>query len=80
MNLKLNRMSWLRNLLKEIPKVFEKKIRSTNATKSKLPHAVDETEGECENPEMWHHRSKQRLNFYRKLEIKFSRKCGVCGN
>ena len=28
---------------------FSQDIRSTNATKSKLPHALDETGAQCEN-------------------------------
>ena len=38
------------------------KIKLTKATKSKLPHAVDETEGECEINEVWQHQFRQRFN------------------
>ena len=39
----------------KLARVFWKGIRSTKARKSKLPHAADEIEGECEIAEMWQH-------------------------
>ena len=41
---------------------FWKEIRSTKATKSKLLHAVDEIEGECEITEMWQHQFRHWFN------------------
>ena len=43
-------------------KGIEKEIRSTKATKSKLPQAVDEIEGECEIAKMWQHQFRHRFN------------------
>ena len=41
---------------------FWKELRSTKATKSKLPHAVDGIECESENAEMWEHQLRYRFN------------------
>ena len=41
---------------------FREEIRSTKATKSKLPHAVDGIEGECEIAEMWQHQFRHKFN------------------
>ena len=41
---------------------FWKEIRSTKAIKSKLPHAVDEIESECEIAEMWQHQFRHGFN------------------
>ena len=42
-------------------KGFWKENRSTKATKSKLPHAVDESEGECKIAEMWQHQFRHNF-------------------
>ena len=41
---------------------FWKEIRLAKATKSKLPHAVDEIESKFEFAEMLQHQFRQRLN------------------
>ena len=41
---------------------FWKEIRSSKATKSKRPHAVDEIEGEYGISEMWQHQFRHRFN------------------
>ena len=40
---------------------FWKEISSTKATKSKLPHAVDEIEGKHEVAERWQHQFRHRF-------------------
>ena len=40
---------------------FWKEIRPTEATNNKLPHAVDEIEGECEIEDIWQHQFRYRL-------------------
>ena len=41
---------------------FQKDNRSTKATKSKLPQAVDQIEGECEFSELWQHQIRHNNN------------------
>ena len=50
---------------------FWKEIRSTKATKSKLPHAVDEIEGEREIAEKWQHQFRHRFNCIENSKSKF---------
>ena len=50
---------------------FWKKIRSTKATKFKLPYAVDETEGECERGELWKHQFRHRFKCYENSKSNF---------
>ena len=44
------------------PRGFWEEIRSMKATKSKLSHAVDEVEGECELAEMWQYQFRHKFN------------------
>ena len=50
---------------------FWKEIRSTKATKSKLPNAVDEIEDEYEIAEMWQHQFRHRFNRIVNLKSNF---------
>ena len=56
-----------------------KEIRSTKATKSKVPHAVEEIEGEFEIAEMRQHQFRHTFNDIEKSKSNFSRKCWVGG-
>ena len=60
--LKIKSQALATKLANRDTKGFWKEIRSTKATKSKLPHAVDEIEGECEIAEMWQDQFRHRFN------------------
>ena len=50
---------------------FCKEIRLTKATKSKLPHFVDEIDGECKFAEMWQHQFRHRFNCMKNSKSNF---------
>ena len=56
---------------------FWKEFRLMKATKSKLPHAVDESEGESEIAEMWQHEFRHRFNCIAKSKSNFHVNVGL---